>query len=79
MLKSVKQYLIKNMSQNATETQRKRDRSTENIMHCGRCRTHGTNVRQLFVIGMIFVKEQVSPKIKRHHINRQLVREIILG
>lgn len=27
-------------------------------------------MRQLFVVGMISVKEQDSPKIKRHNINR---------
>lgn len=57
MLKSAEQDLMKKMSQNATKTQRKRDRTSESIMDCSRCRTHGTNLRQLFVVGMIFVKE----------------------
>lgn len=70
MLKSAEQDLMKKMSQNATKTQRKPDRTSESIMDCSRCRTLGTNLRQLFVVGMIFVKERVSPKIKRHHINR---------
>lgn len=58
--------------ENATKRQRKRREHSKQEQGNGIGFEHMELMfkRQLFVVGMIWMKEQVSPKIKRHHLNR---------